>query len=158
MVAFDKRLELIYGLQYYVSRKYNVKFYWIKENYKEYNAKFYEMCDGVITEQFEKYILNGGLDSYNRCIDIAFHLDENYGFINCHGDGAGDAGDRSGHGGERPGGGGPVPEPRARILRRHPDGHADAGDGRPGGDAGDPRQRAGGRGEDPDHRADGERV
>ena len=39
-IDFDKRLELIFGLQYCVARKYNTKFDWIHENYKKYNDEF----------------------------------------------------------------------------------------------------------------------
>lgn len=81
-VEFDKRLELIFGLQYCVARKYNTNFDWIRENNKEYNDKFYEMYKNAITKEFEDYILNGGLESYNRCVELAFHLDKDYNFIN----------------------------------------------------------------------------
>ena len=78
---FDKRLELLFGLQYYIKRKYGVQFDWICENYKEYNDKFYDLCDENISKEFEDYILNGGLQSYGRCADIALHMDDNYNII-----------------------------------------------------------------------------
>ena len=81
-VRFDKRLELIFGLQYYVVRKYGVNFPWICENYKEYNDKFYELCDKNISEELVEYILDGGLESYNRCVDLALHIDYNYNIVN----------------------------------------------------------------------------
>ena len=46
---------------------------------------------------------------------------------------------------------------RGRALRRRPDGHPDAGDGRFRGDERDPRDREGDRAACPDHRDDGQR-
>ena len=78
---FDKRLELIFGLQYYIKRKYNVQFEWILENHKEYNDKFYNLCENYISKEFEDYIINGGLHSYNRCVDLALHMDDEFNII-----------------------------------------------------------------------------
>ena len=80
-ITFDKRLELIYGLQYAIKKKYNLPLYWIEETNREYDEKFLEIYDKGITKEFEEYMLNNGLDSYERCVEIALSLDENYNII-----------------------------------------------------------------------------
>ena len=81
-ISLDKRLELLSGLQYYVAKKNNLNYHWIKENYKEYNSLFYELCDKYISKELEEYILQGSLGYYEQPLILAFHLDEDYNIIN----------------------------------------------------------------------------
>ena len=80
-IKFDKRMELIFGLQYYVTRKYGVNFPWIDNKQSEYTNKFYDFCDKNISKEFVDYIISGGLGCYDVCITIAFHIDENYNIV-----------------------------------------------------------------------------
>lgn len=79
-VDFDKRLELIFGLHYSIEKKYNINSGWIKENNQEYNKEFYELYRKSITPEFEKYIIKGGLGRAEESVNIALHLNQNYGF------------------------------------------------------------------------------
>ncbi len=79
---FNKKIELLFGLQYCASRHRNTNFDWIYENNKEYCDKFYELYLNNITKEFEDYIISGGLDGYNRVVTLGLHLDDNYCFFN----------------------------------------------------------------------------
>ena len=81
-VSFDKRLELIFGLNYCVFRKHNIESNWVGQNDKVYNDKFYEMFEKGITPLLETFVLRGGFSERNICADIALHLDDDYNFIN----------------------------------------------------------------------------
>lgn len=80
-VKFDKRFDLIFGLMYSVNKDHNCGFYWVGSFYPEYDDAFYEIYKKGITPEFEQYIKNGGLNSYNRSISIANSLNEQYEVI-----------------------------------------------------------------------------
>ena len=80
-IDFDKRLELIFGLQYCVFKDnkegYNIFF----ETNKEYCNDFLNMFNMHASEELINYIKSGGFDTYDRTASIALLLDEKY-FLN----------------------------------------------------------------------------
>ena len=77
-IDFDKRLELIFGLQYCVLKDtkegYNIFF----ETNREYCNDFLYMFDMHASEDLINYIKLGGFDTYDRTASIALLLDEKY--------------------------------------------------------------------------------
>ena len=80
-ISFDKRLELLFGLQYCVFKDNNIKQDIFQENNKQYCEEFYNLYKNNASEELIEYIKNGGLDTYNRTVDISDSLDENYKII-----------------------------------------------------------------------------
>lgn len=81
VIKFDKRLELIYGLLFCTKIDRNTEITFVSDMYPNYDKKFYEMYKTGISKEFSDYIVNGGLDTYNRCIDIANAISENYDVV-----------------------------------------------------------------------------
>lgn len=77
-ISFDKRLELLFGIQYCVFKDNNIKQDMFQENNKQYCEEFYNLYKDNISEELIEYVRNGGLDTYNRTADISDSLDENY--------------------------------------------------------------------------------
>ena len=80
-ITFNKKLDLIFGLIYSVYRDTNhVSDYpnWVKSTYPIFDNAFYDLYKKGITEEFKDYILNGGLDTYNRTVDIGLSLNDDY--------------------------------------------------------------------------------
>lgn len=77
-IKYDKRIDLILGLIYSVNNENNCNFNWVTSMMREYGEEFYELYKKNITPEFKEYIMNFGLDSYDRCIYIALSLNENY--------------------------------------------------------------------------------
>ena len=77
-IEFDKRINLILGLQCYVNNKYNCEWPWVRSTYPKYDDEFLKLCDNYLSNEFEEYIKNGGLDSYSRTIRIALSLNDKY--------------------------------------------------------------------------------
>ena len=81
-INFDKRIELIFGLLYcaykdgYVNEDYG-KYFFLKSD-SDYYKKFYKLYKANITDEFLSYIKNYGFDTYNRTIEIALSLNDNY--------------------------------------------------------------------------------
>ena len=81
-INFDKRIELIFGLLYcaykdgYVNEDYG-KYFFLKSD-SDYYKKFYKLYKANITNEFLSYIKNYGFDTYNRTIEIALSLNNNY--------------------------------------------------------------------------------
>ena len=81
-INFDKRIELIFGLQYSVFTEYNIEYMLLSTNNKKYCNDFYELYKMFCSDKLKEYIKNGGLDTYNRTLEIALSLDENYNLSN----------------------------------------------------------------------------
>lgn len=77
-ISFNKNIDLLLGLQYYVKQKLGISFDWVKSNYPKYDIKFIELCDNYLSEKFIDYIKNYGLDSYSGTVRIALALNDNY--------------------------------------------------------------------------------
>lgn len=77
-ISFDKRLELIFGLQYCVFKDNNIEYDMLLENNENYCKDFYKLYKDNASEELINYIKNGGFDTYNRTAEIANSLDENY--------------------------------------------------------------------------------
>lgn len=77
-INFDKRLELIFGLQYCVFKDNNIEYDIFSENNKNYCEEFYRMYKYNASRELIDYIKNGGFDTYNRTVEIVNSLDENY--------------------------------------------------------------------------------
>ena len=77
-IDFDKRLELIFGLQYCVFKDnkegYNIFF----ETNKEYCNDFLNIFNTYASEELINYIKSGGFDTFDRTASIALLLDEKY--------------------------------------------------------------------------------
>ena len=80
-ISFDKRLELLFGLQYCTFKDNNIKQDIFQENNKQYCEDFYNLYKENASEELIEYIKNGGLDLYNRTVDISDSLDKNYNII-----------------------------------------------------------------------------
>ena len=81
-ITFNKYIELLFGLQYCVFKSEN-NIYGLDSNYfrdsiPSYCQDFYELYQKNISKDFIIYIKNGGLDTYNRTLDIALSINENY--------------------------------------------------------------------------------
>ncbi len=81
-IDFDKRLELIFGLQYCVFKDnkegYNIFF----ETNKEYCNDFLALFNKYASKELIDYIKLGGFDTFDRTASIALLLDENYNLDN----------------------------------------------------------------------------
>lgn len=81
-ITFDKRIELLLGLQYCVERDEPNRIYpegnFFYDTLPSYCQEFYERYKRVADKELTEYIAAGGLDTYNRTIEIAFALDESY--------------------------------------------------------------------------------
>lgn len=81
-ITFDKRIELLLGLQYCAERDEPGRIYpdgkFFYDTLPSYCGEFYERYKKAANREFKEYIAAGGLDTYNRTIEIAFSLDENY--------------------------------------------------------------------------------
>lgn len=81
-ITFDKRIELLLGLQYCVERDKPNRIYregnFFYNTLPSYCEEFYCRYKKAVSNDFIEYIANGGLDTYNRTIEIAFSLDEFY--------------------------------------------------------------------------------
>ncbi|MDE7194137.1 MAG: DUF4932 domain-containing protein [Oscillospiraceae bacterium] len=81
-ITFDKRIELLLGLQYCVERDEPGRIYpdgkFFYDTLPSYCEEFYERYEKAADREFKEYIAAGGLDTYNRTIEIAFALDESY--------------------------------------------------------------------------------
>lgn len=81
-ISFDKRVELIFGLYYSVCKELNDNNPMFHSNYKPYCDAFYELYLNHCTPNLKEYIKKGGFDTYNRTVEIALSLDENFNIIN----------------------------------------------------------------------------
>lgn len=81
-ITFDKRIELLLGLQYCVERDKPNSIYsegnFFYDTLPSYCEEFYRRYKKAVSNDLIEYIANGGLDTYNRTIEIAFSLDEFY--------------------------------------------------------------------------------
>lgn len=81
-ISFDKRVELLLGLQFCVERDRPNILYpdgnFFCDTLPSYCEAFYELYKKAASEEFVEYIAEGGLDTYNRTIEIAFSLDKFY--------------------------------------------------------------------------------
>lgn len=81
-VSFDKRIELLLGLQYCVERDEPNRIYpdgnFFYDTLPSYCGEFYARYKKAASKEFTEYIAAGGLDTYNRTIEIALSLDESY--------------------------------------------------------------------------------
>lgn len=94
-IEYDKRLELIFGLQYVVSKKNNLSNYsWLNIvklppylngpyiSYKNYDEEFYGMAINNISKDFEVFIINNGFGTYHKTAELALSLDNEYNLHN----------------------------------------------------------------------------
>ena len=77
-IKFDKRYELIFGLQFTVGKKNHYDFPWIKKQATDYEEEFYAMAQKYISKEFESYILKGGLGYYEGCCKLASAITDTY--------------------------------------------------------------------------------
>lgn len=81
-VCFDRRTELIFGIQYCFNRDYPEIIYpgtcFFFDSMPSYCDRFYQMYGKGITPEFEEYIRSGGLDSYGRTVDIVLSMNSDY--------------------------------------------------------------------------------
>lgn len=80
-IDFDKRLELIFGLQYSVFREYNVDYMLTYTNNEKYCNEFYNLYKKYCSKELIDYIRNGGLDTFNRTLEIALSIDTEYNIV-----------------------------------------------------------------------------
>ena len=80
-ISFDKRIELLFGLQYCLVKEGLMDYDSTVMTNKEYCDDFYNMYKKYANEEFIDYIKNGGFDTYNRTLELAFSLDKNYNII-----------------------------------------------------------------------------
>lgn len=81
-ITFNKNIELIFGLMYSINRDYGLepKSLFV-DTIPSYCEEFYELYKANIESEFIEYIRNGGLDTYNRSVEIALSLDYNYNVV-----------------------------------------------------------------------------
>lgn len=77
-IKFDKRLELILGLQYCVNKEYDMDFQWITKDENVYYNEFYNLYTKYAVDELKEYVKNGGFDSFSRTIELALSLNDNY--------------------------------------------------------------------------------
>lgn len=81
-IAFDKRIELLLGLQYCAERDEPDSIYpggnFFYDTLPSYCGEFRERYKRAVSADFKEYITAGGLETYNRTIEIALSIDERY--------------------------------------------------------------------------------
>lgn len=80
-IGFDKRLELLFGLQYCVFKDKNIQYDLLDITNSKYYNDFYKVYKKNADSELIEYIENGGFDTYNRTAEIALSLDENYNIV-----------------------------------------------------------------------------
>lgn len=80
-IGFDKRLELIFGLQYSVFRDYNIHYILSYMNNEKYCTEFYNLYKKHCSKELIDYIRNGGLDTFNRTLEIVLSIDNEYNVV-----------------------------------------------------------------------------
>lgn len=81
-LGFDKRIELLYGLQYCVEKDEPGAIYpggdFFHDTLPSYTNAFYQKYKKYASKELIEYIKQGGLETYDRTIWIALALDESY--------------------------------------------------------------------------------
>ena len=84
-IGFDKRIELLYGLQYCVEKDYPQTLYpeggFFNDTLPSYMDAFYQKYKRHASEELINYIRMGGFDTYDRTIRIGLALDDSYGVV-----------------------------------------------------------------------------
>lgn len=77
-ISTDKRLELLFGLQYCLWRDGLLQDDYLQETNKQYCDDFYNLYKKYARPELIEYIKNGGFDTFGRVCKLAYSLDENY--------------------------------------------------------------------------------
>ena len=81
-IKFNKNIELLFGLQYCVNKSenaiYGLNNDYFRDSIPKYCQEFYELYQNNISKDFILYIKNGGLDTFNKTLDIALSINNNY--------------------------------------------------------------------------------
>lgn len=84
-IGFDKRIELLYGLQYCVEKDQPKTLYpggdFFNDTLPSYTDAFYQKYKKFASEELINYIKQGGLDTYDRTIWIGLALDDSYRMV-----------------------------------------------------------------------------
>lgn len=81
-IRFDKKIELFLGLLYSINLDYNIgPTGYFKETIPSYCKDFYSLYKKYASDELIDYIKNGGMDTYNRTVEIAISLDDHYAII-----------------------------------------------------------------------------
>lgn len=81
-IVFNKNVELIFGLLYCVNKDYGIEpSNLFIDTIPFYCKEFYDLYQKNIDKEFVEYIKNGGLDTFNRSVEIALAIDDNYNIV-----------------------------------------------------------------------------